>query len=212
MKIQKDSRIVFIGDSVTDDGRARPIGEGIWNGTGNGYVAYVETVLALDYPNLNIRCTNMGVSGNTSRDLLTRWDADVTALEPDAVVICIGINDVWRQFDMPNIPEASVLPNEFENNLEKMIEKTTASIFMMTPYFLEPNKNDPMRKRVDEYGEIVKKIAKKHGLPCIDLQAEFDRVLITRNAMSITWDRVHPGRLGSVVIARAILREFGCTD
>ncbi|MFN8378973.1 MAG: GDSL-type esterase/lipase family protein [Anaerolineae bacterium] len=42
---------------------------------------------------------NMGVGGNTVRDLAARWESDVTALNPDWLSICIGINDVWRQFD-----------------------------------------------------------------------------------------------------------------
>ena len=208
MKLNKNDRIVFAGDSVTDDGRARPIGEGLWEGTGNGYVRNVETFLALDRPELNIRCTNMGIGGNTSRDLLARWDTDVTALHPSLVVLCIGFNDVWRQFDTPQCPDQGVLPDEYERNINSMIDKTKAKFVLMTPYFLEPNRLDPMRKRMDEYGGIMKKIAKARGIACVDLQAEFDEVLKYRHPMSITWDRIHPGKLGSMVIARALMREL----
>lgn len=38
MKLTKDSKIIFTGDSVTDDGRARPVGEGIYYNLGKGYV------------------------------------------------------------------------------------------------------------------------------------------------------------------------------
>jgi len=48
------------------------------------------------YPEVYLRVTNSGVSGNTSRDLLQRFDSDVVALNPDWVSICIGINDVWN--------------------------------------------------------------------------------------------------------------------
>ena len=41
-----------------------------------------------------IAWTNKGVSGNRTSDLLTRWNADVVALHPDAVVLMIGTNDV----------------------------------------------------------------------------------------------------------------------
>jgi len=40
MKIEQNSRLVFIGDSITDCGRAIPIGEG--SGLGNGYVSLVN--------------------------------------------------------------------------------------------------------------------------------------------------------------------------
>ena len=62
-------------------------------------------------------------SGNTSRDLLARFDRDVAALKPDWVSICIGINDVWRQFDSPAIPDEQVMPEEYAANLENMIGK-----------------------------------------------------------------------------------------
>ena len=70
---------------------------------------------------LHIHCnnTNSGVSGNTSRDLLQRFDSDVVALNPDWVSICIGINDVWRQFDSPAIPDGQVMPEEIRSKSGK---------------------------------------------------------------------------------------------
>jgi len=48
MKIEQNSRLVFIGDSITDCGRAIPIGEG--SGLGNGYVSLVNAFLQAYYP------------------------------------------------------------------------------------------------------------------------------------------------------------------
>lgn len=165
--------------------------------------------MAVDYPELNLRVVNMGISGNTSRDLLARWDADVNALDPDYVVVLIGINDVWRQFDSPARPEASVSPEDYEANLNAICDKTKAKLIFMTPYYLEPNKNDAMRKRTDEYASICKQIAEKRNIPVIDLQAAFEEILEYRYPAYITWDRVHPGRIGSMIIARAFLQKVG---
>ena len=96
-------RIVFAGDSVTDMESAQPVGEGLFENVGKSYVRIVENMLAAFYPEIYIRVTNSGISGNTSRDLLQRFDRDVVSLKPDWVSICIGINDVWRQFDSPAI-------------------------------------------------------------------------------------------------------------
>ena len=114
-------RIVFAGDSVTDMGSAQPVGEGLFDNVGQSYVRIIENMLSTWYPEVYLRVTNSGVSGNTSRDLLQRFDSDVVALNPDWVSICIGINDVWRQFDSPAIPDGQVMPEEYEANLEKMI-------------------------------------------------------------------------------------------
>lgn len=206
--LTKGEKIIFAGDSVTDDGRTRPVGEGLWGALGNGFVRMTDTILNVDYPELYIRCVNMGISGNTSRDLLARWESDITALNPDVVVLCIGFNDVWRQFDCPAQPDFSVSPEEYRSNLNAMAEKTTAKMIWMTPYYLEPNVNDPMRKCMDLYGEICKEEAAKRGIPCIDLQAAFAEILKHRYPAYITWDRVHPGWTGSLIIARALLKEL----
>nr|WP_304956098.1 GDSL-type esterase/lipase family protein [uncultured Acetatifactor sp.] len=92
-------RIVFAGDSVTDMGSAQPVGEGLFENLGMGYVRIIDNLLAACYPERKIRVTNSGVSGNTSRDLLARFQSDVVDLKPDWVSICIGINDVWRQYE-----------------------------------------------------------------------------------------------------------------
>lgn len=205
MILKENQRIVFAGDSITDDGRKRPIGEGLWGGTGNGYVRMVETFLAVDYPELNVRCTNMGESGNTSDDLLERWDSDVNGLKPDIVVMCIGVNDVWRQFDCPGFSDYAVTPEEYEKNLNAIADKTSAKQIWLTPYYLESNLSDPMRARMEEYAKIMKKIADRRGIDCIDLQAEFDKYLKHRYPAYITWDRVHPGWVGSLIISRKVV-------
>lgn len=43
----------------------------------------------------------MEVSGNTSRNLLNRFERYVKNLNSDWISVCIGINDVWYQFDSP---------------------------------------------------------------------------------------------------------------
>ena len=85
MIFQDLDRIVFAGDSVTDMGSQNPVGEGLFDSVGNGYVREVENLLAACYPEVRVRVTNSGVSGNTSRDLLARFDRDVVALKPDWV-------------------------------------------------------------------------------------------------------------------------------
>ena len=141
-------RIVFAGDSVTDMESAQPVGEGLFENVGKSYVRIVENMLAAFYPEVYLRVTNSGIGGNTSRDLLQRFDRDVVSLKPDWVSICIGINDVWRQFDSPAIPDEQVSPEEYRSNVEKMIlsvKDNVKGIFLMTPYYMEPNGEDWMR-------------------------------------------------------------------
>lgn len=109
MIFEKGQKVLVIGDSISDFDRARPVGEGLFNAWGTSYVADVGALLTSVYPELGLRIVNMGISGNTVRDLKARWDSDVVALNPDWVCVLIGINDVWRQFDSPNMTEQHVL-------------------------------------------------------------------------------------------------------
>lgn len=212
MIFEDKDRIVFAGDSVTDMGSAQPVGEGLFDNVGHSYVRIVENMLSTWYPEVMLRITNSGISGNTSRDLLARFRRDVTELAPDWVSICIGINDVWRQFDSPAIVSSQVMPGEYESNLEEMIlavKGRVKGIFVLTPYYMEPNREDWMRRRMDEYGTICKRLAEKHGCMLVDLQAAFDRYFAYRHSSYIAWDRIHPNQIGATVIAREFLKHCG---
>ena len=211
MLFEKYDRIVFAGDSVTDMNSAKPVGEGLFDTLGFGYVRMVENLLMSVYPEYNIRVTNSGIGGNTSRDLLNRWERDVLNLNPDWVSIMIGINDVWRQFDSPALPNQHVLPEEYAANLEEMVTRLQgkANVILMTPYYMEPNQEDAMRRRMDEYGAIVRRVAERHGCLFVDLQAMFDRYFEVRHSSFVAWDRVHPNHTGAMLIANEVLRAVG---
>ncbi len=209
---QPKEKIVCIGDSVTDAERAKPIGEGLFGALGKGWVTQVDALLSVTYPAHQVRLVNMGTSGNQVTHLAQRWQTDVLDLKPDHVVVMIGINDVWRQFDLPRQPEQHVLPKAYEATLDKLVAKTlptVKSLILMTPFIIESSPADAMRARMDEYGTIVQKIATKRKTRFIDTQAAFNRVLEHQHSSSIAWDRIHPNQVGHMVIARAFLQAVG---
>ena len=208
MKIEAGSKLLFIGDSITDCGRARPIGEGN-EGVGNGYVSHVQALLGASYPERKIRIVNVGSSGNTVRDLEARWETDVIAQKPDWLSIMIGTNDVWRQFDQPRQPEGHVLPDTYAKTLDRLVAQTASTVkglVLMTPFFIESQKTDAMRVRMDEYGAIVKATAIQHGTLFVDTQAAFDDYTKHLYSASMAWDRVHPSQTGHMIIAKAFLK------
>lgn len=212
MLIASKSKLLFIGDSITDAGRKRPVAEGLFDPLGNGYVAMANALLNAAYPDRPVRVVNTGCSGNTVRDLKARWQGDVLDLKPDWLSIMIGTNDVWRQFDSPLFPEAGVQPEEYEKTLEELVVTTKPllkGLVVMTPFYIEPNLGDAMRARMDQYGKIVLGIAKKHGVIGVDTQAAFDRALKSQHSSNLSWDRVHPNSIGHMTIARAFLDAIG---
>ena len=212
MLIHDGERIVFTGDSITDFDRKRPVGEGLGEGVGTGYVRLIHTLINALHPREVIRISNTGVGGNNILDLAARWQQDVLDLNPDWVNVMIGVNDVWRRFDEPDVFEGHVSAQRYGETYRGLIERTLPRVkgmILMTPFFLEPNREDPMRRGVDELGAVTKKLAEEYGLLCVDVQGVFDDYLQHRHSAYLAWDRVHPNQVGALLIARAFLDAVG---
>jgi len=207
MLFENRDRIVFAGDSVTDADRTSFQGQRN-DGLGKGYVSAFDAILAVAYPDKTFHVCNMGCGGYTILKLRDQWP-EVMALKPDQLFICIGINDVWRLYDSPERDNHDI--KVFEEEYDKIIAESkdkVKNLILMTPYYMEPNKNDLIRAEMDRYSDVVKKLAEKYSLRCIDLQAAFDKYLSSKHSSYLAWDRIHPGPVGSHLIAREIFRAI----
>lgn len=213
MKLQENSLLLFIGDSITDCGREHPVGEGgFGQALGNGYVSLVNAALSATYPDYATRVVNMGISGETSRDLITRWQSDVLDQQPDWLSIKIGINDVWQQLSWPQSEERSLSVEAYTDSLEDLIQQVQPGLqglILMTPYLVEPDRQDPMRALMDQYGKVVCDLAARHSAVLVDTQAAFDTVLKWMDPSQLADDRVHVNLSGHMIIARAFLKAIG---
>ncbi|PQP90565.1 SGNH/GDSL hydrolase family protein [Paenibacillus sp. AR247] len=183
MKMDKGQRLVMIGDSITDCERKFPYGEGLFQGVGKGYVSLVDTLLQTAYPELNLRVTNMGIGGNTVRDLKERWQTDVLDLL-----------------------------EEYEHTLTELAEQVRPrlkGLVIMTPFYIERSAEDGMRRRMDEYGRAAHRVAERVGALFVDTQAVFEPMLGYVHPTAIASDRVHPSLTGHMLIARAFLQAIG---
>lgn len=209
MQFKSHDTLLFIGDSITDTGRSRPLGIG--PGLGDGYVRLVNSMLAANYPETPVRVLNTGVSGNRVTDLDARWQADVIDLKPNWLSIKIGINDVWRHFD-GGVTKDQVDIALYEKLLRKLIEQTQPSLkglVLISPFYLEANQSDPMRAMMDQYSAVVQKLAKEYGAIFVDVQAAFDAYLAKAPTQSLCSDRVHPNQTGHLIIAKAFFKAIG---
>jgi lysophospholipase L1-like esterase len=214
MIFQKNQKLVMVGDSITDAGRTRPVAEGLFDPLGRGYVTMVEALIGACQPELGLRVVNAGNGGDNVRSLKGRWQADVLDLKPDWVSVMIGINDVWRQYDLPRQPETHVYLDEYSRTLDELVSQTLPSVagmILMAPYYIEPNRKDAMRAAMDRYGAAMRKVAARHGTVFIDTQAAFDAVLKAYYSGTLAWDRVHPNQIGHMVIARAFCKAASLT-
>ncbi|HBR92689.1 MAG TPA: GDSL family lipase [Opitutae bacterium] len=217
MIIPAQSKLLFIGDSITDAGRADSGETTPWDvhlGLGKGYVNLVNAILTAGDPELKLRVINRGVSGNTVLDMAARWQTDVLDLKPDWLSVMIGINDVWRQFDVPRRSEAHISPETYQRTYHDLLQQVRPQLqglVLMTPYVFEANRSDAMRARMDEYGSLVRQLAGDFDALFVDTQAAVDRVLQHMHPTALAWDRIHPGAEGHMIFARAFLEAVDFT-
>ena len=207
MLFDNRDKIVFAGDSITDAGRKGIMGQRNL-AIGTGYVSAFDAILSVAYPEKSFLVYNMGIGGNTISDLKARWQ-EVMDLNPDQLFIFIGINDVWHRYGAPERDHRDI--SEYEKDYEELILQSkdkVKNLILVTPYYMEPNKEDLVRKEMDRYGAVVRKLAEKYSLKLIDIQAAFDKYLTHKHSSYLAWDRVHPTPVGAHLIAREILRAI----
>jgi lysophospholipase L1-like esterase len=172
-------------------------------------VSLANAALAAAYPDYAITVINMGIAGDTAHDLRARWDTDVLALRPDWLVVKIGINDAFR-IATPGVTWGrSSAVEEYEGILDDLISRTRAQLdglVLMTPYILEPDRQDPLRLGMDAFGAAVGKAAARHDALLVDTQAAFDSVMGWIDPLALAADRIHVNLVGHMVLARAFLR------
>jgi lysophospholipase L1-like esterase len=206
MKINPHNTWVMAGDSIAACQRniSNPAD------LGNGYVSFIDGLLTACYPSHHIRVINRGVPGDTVRELKARWQADVLDLQPDWLSVCIGINDVWQQFDGKHAGQPLVTLAEYEQTLDELLTAARPALkglILMTPYFIQP-RGEPMRTMMDAYGSAVQRLAQKHGAIFVDTQSVFDNAVEHMPVETLAWDRAHLNIPGHMILARVVLQAL----
>jgi lysophospholipase L1-like esterase len=92
-KTWSDRRTRWAARLEQDRGAVVLLGDSITQGWGEDFTAW--------FPNLKV--ANRGISGDTSRGVLIRLQEDVLALQPKAVILLIGTNDLEEKADPETI-------------------------------------------------------------------------------------------------------------
>lgn len=173
-------------------------------------------------PAARFQVINSGVSGNTTKAILKRLDADVLSQKPRLVVLMAGTNDMLNS-------QLGVTYDEYRARLEEIvasIQKTGSKVILMTippciescVYTRHPKETfgaeTPM-DRVRKANEIVRDVAAKSSCDVVDVfQAITDAGVdetkpesVLRNGVnSSKQDGVHPTEKGAEVIEKAVLK------
>jgi lysophospholipase L1-like esterase len=199
----KTKKLLFIGDSITDCGRLED-----QEGLGNGYVRLVRDYLVTTYPTIPFEFVNVGISGNRITDLAARWQEDVLDHQPDFLSISIGINDVWRQLDRPELEQVTpeIFKSIYIELLTKVKDQTNAQILLMEPTIIGEDPASIGNKMLIEYVEIVNGVAKQFEAAVIPTHKSFIKYLESGAKLQLTTDSVHMNSMGNMLMATTWIR------
>ena len=207
--LNKNSLILFQGDSITDTGRtgsADPAAS-----LGHGYPAKIAETLANNYADLGLTVVNRGISGNRTWDLLDRWDKDCIDIKPDYFSLLIGVNDTWRRYDSGMITTAEEYEANMRTLLDRVVKETGAKIILLNIFLLDVTEEKAqMRPDLVEKQAVIAKLVEDYDVIYIDVQKKFDEMVANGTPMTdLSEDGVHPSDFGHKVIAELWLNAVG---
>jgi lysophospholipase L1-like esterase len=196
---QKKTKVIFFGDSITQAG-ARP----------GGFITRIDSMSKMENKGDKFEFVGAGISGNKVYDLYLRLEDDVLNKTPDIVLIYIGVNDVWHKRTSGTGTDA----DKFENFYQAIINKLKAKgsqVILVTPAAIG-EKTDFSNEQdgdLNKYCNIIRGIAKKNGLPFVDLRQKLLEYDLKNNPENkdrgiLTADGVHLNAAGNQFVADAM--------
>jgi lysophospholipase L1-like esterase len=149
---------------------------------------------------------NFGICGETSEDLLRRFDIEAKAIGPGRIIFAFGINDS----KFPSESDVNkVSPVEFEKNINKLLQQGRKYTDQIT--FVGLTKVDDewrsvrgsrfLNEEIEKYDSIIKEIAEKNDCSYIS-------VLDVINPKTDLSDGLHPNATGYQKMFEKIKSEF----
>ena len=206
--IKEGDRIVFYGDSITDQ---------------RLYTTFVETYIVTRFPFMNVSFVHSGwggdrVTGGGGGRIDHRLERDVFAYKPSVVTVMLGMNDAsYRPFDAKIFDVYAKGYEHLVESLKSNLPGVRITLIQPSPFddvTRKPNFEGGYNQVLNRYGEFVKELAEKDGAAVADLNTSVVAALkkakeINPNgAEDLIRDRVHPGPAGQLLMAKALLKAW----
>jgi isoamyl acetate esterase len=194
--MQTKKKIVFFGDSITEMG-VQP----------EGYITRLGQLFKDKNLDKNYELIGAGIGGNKVYDLYLRLEDDVLSKKPDAVVIWVGVHDVWHK----KLAQTGTDPDKFEKFYEALIRKfkeRNITVLLTTPAAIGERSDcsNEMDGDLNRYASIIRNLAAKNNCTLVDLRKDFMDYLKTNNPENkdrgiLTTDGVHLNAAGNNFVA-----------
>jgi lysophospholipase L1-like esterase len=205
MKKQQKEKIVFFGDSITEQGMSA-----------NGYISLLKEKVKKQGLTDKYELAGAGIGGNKVYDLYLRMEDDVLAKNPNTVVIWIGVNDVWHKKSYGTGTDADKF-ERFYNAIIKKLKANNIKVLLCTPAVIgektDLNNSLGLDTDLDKYSGIIRSIASKNNCALIDLRNIFLDYNKTNNkdnkeAGILTTDGVHLNDRGNALVADEMMKAL----
>ena len=198
---QQKKRIVFFGDSITQAG-VQP----------TGYITKLRQLLDEKKIGDKYELIGAGIGGNKAYDLYLRMEDDVLPKKPDAMVIWVGVNDVWHKRTSGTGTDADKF-EKFYNAIIKKFKDNKVEVLVCTPAAIgeKTDFTNELDGDLNKYSAIIRSIAKNNNCPLIDLRQAFLNYNLANNNENkesgiLTTDRVHLNEKGNQFVAEQMYR------
>ena len=229
MRIMDGQLVAFIGDSLTE----HLVAVNDWMETQTDGLPLVGTQVCVDrhehrgwttvlanrihlaYPERQIRYINAGVGGNSSRQMLMRFDGDVLAHQPQWLMLSAGVVEVRRIYQMDRESDRVSL-DEYRKNLSMMVSSalnvgTHVILLEPTPH-AQPVTDGPPEVTLQEVNDLMRKYAMTMWQVAQDTQVGFvplfEKFLKIENRLagqaSLYADEVHLNARGELLYSQIV--------
>ena len=209
---KEGSRLLFIGDSITDMNWGR--NEKDRNHyLGHSYVYLIASRLGVDLPRARLELFNRGNSGNRLADLGARWQKDAIDMKPDLLSVLIGVND--RKVKKGQSFDPQRWGADYRHILTRSREADAGlRIVLLDPFVLKTGwwmkkggEWDASRAQIDQMRTVIAKLAREFDAVHVPTQDVFDTAAKAVSPEQWIWDGVHPLPQGHELIARRWLED-----
>jgi len=209
ISLDKNSIILFQGDSITDSGRNKNDKNFNNSGSlGSGYPMLAGAKLLEKNADLELKIYNRGISGNKVFQLAERWENDCITLKPDVLSILIGVNDIWHKLAGNYNGTVDVYRKDYIALLERTKKALPeVRLIICEPFAVRNVKavDDKWYPEFYEYQKTSKDIAEQFEATFIPFQKVFDEAQKRAPGAYWTGDGVHPTLAGAQLMAQAWL-------
>jgi lysophospholipase L1-like esterase len=196
VELKKGDRILFYGDSLTDQARGA-----------KGWVTIVREALKEKHPELGVEVATFAVGGYCIVDRVKRVEQEVIAKKPTIVVIQGGVPDALRY-----------KRDQFKTGLEELIERLHKAnvrvvVCSCTSLGEKHDGSNRIDNNLDDFAEVARQVARDKKLPLNDLRKVFKEYWKTHNLDNkptgiLTHDGNHFNDTGNKFVAEQMLKMF----